>query len=127
MVTEPDATNVLRCMASKYASLNSYADTGYVTSTFKSGLVHRRTFCTPYRKPSLFRFAFLSPHPFPPLAHLVTKHVIGFDGKGGYSLTTRPDDVRAKVSASMNPWSKRCLQPNFLAICHFLLTVVTSE
>jgi len=43
VVTEPDATNVLRSMASKYASLNSYADTGYVTSTFKSGLVHRRT------------------------------------------------------------------------------------
>ena len=82
-------------MASKYASLNSYADTGYVTSTFKSGLVHRRTFCTLYRKPSLFRFAFLSPHPFPPLAHLVTKHVVGFDGKEGYSLTTRPDDVQA--------------------------------
>lgn len=43
-------------------------------------------FSTSFKKPSLFRFEFASPHPYPPLRHIITRHVIGSDGTTAYSL-----------------------------------------
>jgi hypothetical protein len=91
-----DAVDVLRNMVRLYAAFDSYRDTGYVTTTFaESGVVHRRSFSTLYQQPSLFRFTFFSPHPFPPLAHIMTEHVAGFDGTEGYIGRKGPEDLRA--------------------------------
>jgi hypothetical protein len=46
-----------------------------------------------YQRPAFFRFAFSSPHPYPPLSHLITEHVAGFDGTDGYFQTKSPKDV----------------------------------
>jgi hypothetical protein len=96
-----DAREVLHAMIARYASLSSYSDTGIVTTKFAtSGVVHRRWFSTLYQKPSLFRFTFYSPHPYPQLGHLVTQHVVGFDGAEGYSLTRRPNDAQPLRSST---------------------------
>jgi hypothetical protein len=89
-----DAGEVLRGMVELYASLTSYSDTGHVkTKTMASGVLHRKWFSTLYQKPSSFRFTFFCPHPYPQLGHIVTQHVVGFDGSEGYRLTKGPDDV----------------------------------
>lgn len=90
-----NAGEVLQSMVALYASLISYSDTGHVrTKIMASGLVHRKWFSTLYQKPSSFRFTFFCPHPYPQLSHIVTQHVVGFDGSEGYRLTKRPDDAQ---------------------------------
>ncbi len=64
------------------------------TKIASSGVVHRRRFSTLYQKPSSFRFTFFRPHPYPQLGHLVTQHVVGFEGAEGYRLTIKPNDVQ---------------------------------
>jgi hypothetical protein len=41
------------------------------------------------------RFTFFSPHPHPPLAHIITEHAAAFDGTEGYVVMKRPEDIRA--------------------------------
>jgi hypothetical protein len=95
METAMDARHVLQTMITVYAAFTSYVDTGHVTTRIvKSGVVHRRWFSTLYQKPSFFRFTFYSPHPHPPLGHIVTQHVVGLDGTEGYSIKKRPEDTQ---------------------------------
>ncbi len=94
-----DAKDLLCQVVARYKAMSSYSDTGHVTTKmFRTNVVHRRSFSTLYQKPSLFRFAFSSPHPHPPLAHIITEHVAGFDGNEGYLLTKKPGDTLAKKS-----------------------------
>jgi hypothetical protein len=99
-----NAADLLSNMVRLYAAFDSYIDTGYVTTTIaESGLVHRRPFSTLYRKPRLFRFAFYSPHPFPPLAQIMTEHVVGFDGIEGYRFRKGSEDQNGiKMATSLN-------------------------
>jgi hypothetical protein len=99
-----DAQDVLGRMVALYASLTSYVDTGHVTTRFaKSGLLSRTVFSTLYQKPSLFRFTFFRPHPHPPLSHIVTEHVAGFDGTESYFLTKRFEDREVSKSITSLP------------------------
>ncbi len=90
-----DAREVLQRMIALYGSLNSYSDTGYVkTNITARAAVHRKWFSTLYQKPSSFRFTFFRPHPYPQLGHIVTEHVVGFDGAEGYRIMKGPDDAQ---------------------------------
>jgi len=94
-----DAKDLIRQMVARYETMSSYSDTGHVTTKiFETNVIHRRSFSMLYQKPSLFRFAFYSPHPYPPLAHIMTEHVAGFDGNEGYLLTKKHGDTLAKKS-----------------------------
>jgi hypothetical protein len=96
-----DAQEVLHGMIALYASLHSYSDTGHVkTKIASSGVIHRRWFSTLYQRPSSFRFTFFSPHPHPQLGHIVTQHVVGFDGAEGYRVTKGPTDVEPLRSST---------------------------
>ena len=94
-----DAQDILRAMVERYAALGSYSDTGEVTRRIAAtGTVHRITFSTLYQRPSLFRFTFFKPHPYPPLGHLVTEHTVGHDGTVGYCVAKRPGGRVARKS-----------------------------
>lgn len=98
-MSQSNAENVLRDMVTLYASMNSYLDSGYVTRQLvETGLVHRISFSTLYQKPSFFRFTFFRPHGHPPLSHIVTQHVAGYDGREGYSLLKEHNEAQARVS-----------------------------
>lgn len=82
------AQELLRDVVARYAAMSSYTDSGVVRQWFKASDAPRETqFSTSFRRPAFFRFEFSSPHPFPPLRHIITKHVVGSDGKTAYSLT----------------------------------------
>jgi hypothetical protein len=81
------ARQLLEQVVKIYASIDSYSDKGSVTQQVHPGdPVLRTEFSTLYKRPNLFRFEFSRPHPYPPLRHLVTRHVVGYDGFGAYSL-----------------------------------------
>jgi hypothetical protein len=74
--------------------MTSYSDCGAVHTHLKaSGSVFSTTFSTSFKKPSLFRFEFARPHPYPPLGHLITRRTIAFDGTTAYSSTQRNTDT----------------------------------
>jgi hypothetical protein len=83
--SNPDARAVLRRVSQTYSAMTSYADSGAVKSVIGDDPTYQTNFATLYKAPSLFRFEFSSPHPYPPLRHIVTKHVVGFDGSTAYS------------------------------------------
>jgi len=81
------AQDLIRRVVNYYAQISSYRDTGVVRQWFKPKQPPLETnFSTSFRKPSLFRFEFSSPHPYPPLRHIITRHVIGSDGATAYFL-----------------------------------------
>ena len=82
-----NAQDLIRDVVAHYAQMSSYQDTGVVRQWFKAKQPPlETTFSTSFKKPSLFRFEFASPHPYPPLRHIITRHVIGSDGATAYSL-----------------------------------------
>ena len=83
-----DAETLLAKVVQAYASLSSYEDSGSVTPDDGSESPYRISFTTLYRSPSLFRFAFDTPHPYLPLRYIVTKYEVGFDGAAAYFVMT---------------------------------------
>ena len=82
-----DANRLLANVVSHYRSMSSYADEGVVLTpiaTPQLSTVVKTQFSTAILKPNLFRFKFSSPHPYPPLSHVVTTSVCGFDGAAAY-------------------------------------------
>ena len=94
-----DANRLLVNVASAYAQMSSYRDDGVVIQklpTAQGSVPYVTQFSTVYLKPNLFRFKFASPHPYPPLAHVISTHICGFDGATVY-LWTQHHDKPAKV------------------------------
>ena len=89
-----DAQEFLARVVERYAGMSSYADTGVVRQWFGRDDPPLETrFSTLFKKPSRFRFEFRSPHPFPPLRHIVCTHVVGSDGGTAYSLTKQYEET----------------------------------
>jgi hypothetical protein len=80
------AKQLLEQIAATYASMKSYSDVGSVEQHLPDDAVLRTQFSTLFARPNLFRFECSRRHPYPPLRHLVTRHVVGFDGFGAYAL-----------------------------------------
>jgi hypothetical protein len=103
-----EAETLLGNVVQKYASLKSYQDRGSVSrvigvSDSDSDTPYRTDFTTAYQSPSLFRFAFSLPNPYPPLSHIVTKCVVGFDGSVAYFAMKGPDKpVDFRTTDSLN-------------------------
>ncbi len=89
MPTYKNARECLSAIATRYQMLDSYIDEGFVRPFGSTG-PNNCWFETQFSRPSLFRFQFTTPHPYPPLRHLVTKTVIGSDGTTPYSSTEHP-------------------------------------
>ena len=73
----------LEATVARYAALNSYSDVGVVEDISKL----RRPSCwftTQFESPALYRFEFVTAHPFWPLHHIRTKSVLGSDGQCNY-------------------------------------------
>jgi hypothetical protein len=88
MVGNANADTLIGELVRKYAEMSSYQDEGVVLQALGEGEKPIETrFTTHFRRPDLFRFAFASPHPYPPLAHVITAHVCGADKVGAYSWT----------------------------------------
>ena len=92
MTTKKEARQLLEEAAATYASMISYSDVGSVSQQLQpDDPVLCTEFSTLYAEPNLFRFEFSRAHPYPPLRHVVTRHVIGFDGFGAYALRQEHD------------------------------------
>ena len=86
------ARELLERATALYASMDSYSDAGSVDQhLIPDQTVLRTDFSTLYARPNLFRFECSRRHPYPPLRHLVTRHVVGFDGFGAYALRQEYD------------------------------------
>lgn len=82
------ARDLLNAVTARYRGLASYADVGHVRRSLRSG-DHVMPFETARGERGDFRFAFDLPHPYPPLRHKVTRHVVGRDGALAYGSMTR--------------------------------------
>ena len=72
-------------MLAKYSLLKSYQDRGVVLTKWPDkSEPDEISFATFFRRPDRFRFDWTSHHPFPPLRHLKTQHVIWYDGTGAF-------------------------------------------
>lgn len=91
----PNAREFLRAVETRYRSLPGYSDTG-LSRSFGSRKPRMCTFETAYAAPTRFRFAFETSHPYHPLAHHVSKDVIGTDGTTVY-FYSRSYDGRTDV------------------------------
>jgi hypothetical protein len=87
-----DAVRLLQDSLAMYQRVSSYQDEG-VVSMGSPGLEgdNAVTFETLFVRPSLFRFKFSSPHPYQPLAHIVTTTICGLDQAGAYMWSKHYD------------------------------------
>ena len=86
MGTSPTSgESIVMALIERYSRLRTYRDRGAVYREIGADRpAVEITFETAYVSPNLFRFAFDSPHPFPPLKHLVKRYVVGCDGTQSY-------------------------------------------
>ena len=139
-----DANRLLASVADAYVSLSSYSDEGVVNTTLRmpeASFQHTIKFFTAYVKPNLFRFKFENPHPYPPLAHVITTHICGFDGTSAYlrtQLHDQPAEVRIETQfdmavagatgisgGSVRTIATRVLRANDVAACALKILIVS--
>ena len=86
MPTADHAKALLEEVAARYTSMTSYSDCGAVhTQLIDNDRMFTTIFSTLYKKPSLYRFEFERPHPYPPLQKIITRHAVVFDGSTAYT------------------------------------------
>jgi hypothetical protein len=86
MPTADHAKALLEKVAARYASITSYSDCGAVhTQLIDNDRVFTTIFSTLYKKPSLYRFEFERPHPYPPVQNIITRNAVVFDGSTAYT------------------------------------------
>ena len=94
MPTADHAIALLEEVAARYASITSYSDCGAVhTHLIDDDRISTTTFSTLYRQPSLYRFNFERPHPYPPLQKIITRHAVVFDGSTAYTWKQKGNDA----------------------------------
>jgi hypothetical protein len=89
------AHSILEKVVAHYAAMRSYSDLGEVRRHISSEVGELSTiFSTSFRRPSLFRFEFATPHPDPALRHIVTRtnEDVTIDEIVCYSLTANHPD-----------------------------------
>jgi hypothetical protein len=80
------AKALLEEVAARYASMTSYSDCGAVhTQLIDNDRTFTTIFSTLYKKPSLYRFEFERPHPYPPPQNIITRNAVVFDGSTAYT------------------------------------------
>jgi hypothetical protein len=90
----PSGESIIKALIERYSRLRTYRDRGAVYQELGTdGPAVEMTFETAYTSPNLFRFAFDSPHPFPPLKHLITRCVVGCDGTQSYFWIEYPGEL----------------------------------
>jgi len=100
--TADQAKAILEAAAARYASMKSYSDCGAVhTQLNQCDPVFSTSFSTWFKRPSFFRFSFERPHPYPPLRYVITRHIVGFDGRRAYSSTQRDGEPRIEDKQSL--------------------------
>ncbi len=102
MPTADHAKALLEEVAARYASMTSYSDCGAVhTQLIDNDRLFTTIFSTLYKKPSLYRFEFEQPHPYPPLQNIITRNAVVFDGSTAYtSKQTGPDSPQIEIAES---------------------------
>jgi hypothetical protein len=86
MTRYSSARELLREVVSRYRTMESYADTGYVQDMSKPRS-SPTSFETAFRRPGNFRFRFSRPHPYWPKRHLISLSQVGLDDGKPYIWT----------------------------------------
>src|SRR5258708_39545491 len=104
MPTADHAKALLEEVAARYASMTSYSDCGAVhTQLVDNDRMFTTIFSTLYKKPSLYRFEFERPHPYPPLQNIITRNAVVFDGSTAYTWKqTGTDDPQTEFAESFS-------------------------
>jgi hypothetical protein len=104
MPTADHAKALLEEVAARYASMTSYSDCGAVhTQLIYNDRMFTTIFSTLYKKPSLYRFEFERPHPYPPLQNIITRRAVVFDGSTAYTWKqTGTDDPQTEFAESFS-------------------------
>lgn len=101
-MAQSDAHALLHDTLTVYRNLSSYRDEGVVnTESRQRQFSGETTFETMFLQPTFFRFAFSRPHPYPPLAHIITRTICGSDGRGAF-MWTKHHDSPAQIESSEN-------------------------
>ena len=86
-----EAGELLQQVVARYAAFLSYADEGTVRTRLRSEDPELIIpFSTLFRKPACFRFEFRRPHAYPPLRHIVYRHLVVSDGSTVQIVRDRP-------------------------------------
>lgn len=102
MATFDSARALVAAVMARYRALGAYTDEGQVSMRLGRG-EHVLTFDTAADARGNFRFAFRSPHPFAPLRHRVTTHVVGRCTGQAYLYSLTPDgQARREDAASLD-------------------------
>jgi hypothetical protein len=92
--TADHAKAILEAVAARYASMTSYSDCGAVhTQLNDNDPLFATRFSTLFKKPSLYRFEFERPHPYPLLRSIITRRGVGFDGSTAYTWVQMDTDA----------------------------------
>ena len=104
MPTADYAKALLQEVAARYASITSYSDCWEVHRHLDdNSSVFTTIFSTLYKMPSLYRFEFERPHPYPPLQGIVTRNAVIFDGSTAYTWRQSGTDApQAKCAESLS-------------------------
>jgi hypothetical protein len=104
MPSADHAKALLAEVAARYASITSYSDCGAVhTHLIDNDRMFTTIFSTLYKKPSLYRFEFERPNPYPPLQNIITRHAVVFDGSTAHTWKQRGTDApQSKVAESFS-------------------------
>jgi outer membrane lipoprotein-sorting protein len=96
------AEAVLQAMLVRYAAIESYQDRGVMLTKWPDKpQADKILFTTFFRRPNRFRFEWTSHHPYPPLRHLKTHHVIWSDGTNAFSYRDQNGKVEPEESLVM--------------------------
>jgi hypothetical protein len=98
-----DAQEVLQQVVARYASFLSYADEGSVRKRLRAGSSELvTTFTTQFRRPACLRCEFRRPHPYPPLRHIVYRHLLVANGSTIQVARDNPGEpLQIETSASL--------------------------